>query len=472
MSPSPLDALRIVIRWDEPRASTNAAEATWGRLSLAIGDHWLWGSDDGGIHWTWIELLEWLAEAWIWLRHEEGGPTSLPFMWDAARPSQAMAKLERYLESLPVARRGELHEDALEFIERHDLARALQGAIVPSLLVLREGHGIWVAGRNLPLEPTLEELRRSAESILARLDGLEDERALAATEAWRLRDSVDGDLLISITSGMAVERLERATDPQRLELLRQECAAPLESEFLVAARMASTPTVPDEVLDELLAVISTVRRNPGTSHDLDRLSADASALLSHMPSTATAFEQGHAVAGWLRRELDVAPEHRVDPEALLTAWGVPVGSVSLSTAELDAIAVWGPRHGPAIFVNDEGRHNQSPGGRNATLAHEISHLLVDRGGGLPLAEVVGGYAPVRLEQRARAFAAELLVPRQLAGAAFVETSRPPHAVLQTLVERFGASQEVVAWQARNSDATLPAHVWSFLRSKVSRPETF
>jgi Zn-dependent peptidase ImmA (M78 family) len=144
----------------------------------------------------------------------------------------------------------------------------------------------------------------------------------------------------------------------------------------------------------------------------------------------------------------------------------------LSSPEIDAVAVWGPRRGPSVLVNDEGAHNQSAGGRNATLAHEIDHLLIDRDGGLPLAEVVGGHVPVRLEQRARAFAAELLVPRRIAGAWFAETSRRPHAILQALVDRFGASQEVVAWQARNSDITLSPEARGFLRTKVSRPDLF
>lgn len=470
MSASARNELLVELQWDEPRNPSNAAEATWGRLSLSIDGHRLWGSNAGGIHWTWIELLEWLADAWAWIRHEEAGPAKLPFMWDASRPSWAMDKLARYLEGLPASRRGAVHEEALEFVERHDLARALQGAIVPSVLVLREGHGAWVAGHHLPLDAVLDALERLGAAIVARIEGIDDERASAARDAWATRDVAESSALIEIATGMSMEQLEQVTAPERRTLLHQECATPLVSEYLVAARLARTPIVPDRVLDELLAIIGRMRK--GSSDALDRISAAAIEASSQVAASSTPFEQGHALAGWLRRELDVAPSARVEPELLLSQWGVVVESVSLSTPEIDAVALWGPRRGPAVLVNDEGRHNQSPGGRNATLAHEIQHLLVDRGEGLPLAEVIGGHAPVRLEQRARAFAAELLVPREIAGAAFATASRPPHAILQTLVERYGASQEVVAWQARNAGAELPPDVWSFLRSKVSRPDLF
>jgi Zn-dependent peptidase ImmA (M78 family) len=470
MSGSSRDVLQVEIQWDEPRSSSNAAEATWGRLSLTIGEQPLWGSPGDGIHWTWIELLEWLADAWVWLAYEQGGPAGLPFMWDPARPQHATSTLERYLESLPVTRRGETHEEAFEFVERHDLARALHGAIVPSVLVLREGHGVWVAGRRLALGPVLESLQGVAESILARLDGIDDERVVAARAAWESRDAKDADTLVMATTGMTIHELEQATAPERHPLLQRECSSPLDSEFLVAARLARTPTIPTQVLDELLELIGNLAK--GSTAALDRLSSAAVEVVSHMPASSTAFEEGYALAGWLRGELGLDSEDRIDPEALLQRWGVEIGNVSLSTPEIDAVAVWGPRRRPTVLVNDEGAHNQSPGGRNATLAHEIDHLLIDRGGGLPLAEVIGGHAPVRLEQRARAFAAELLVPRQVAGKGFAEASRPPHAVLQALVDRFGASQEVVAWQARNSEAVLSRDIKGFLRSKVSRPDLF
>jgi Zn-dependent peptidase ImmA (M78 family) len=115
---------------------------------------------------------------------------------------------------------------------------------------------------------------------------------------------------------------------------------------------------------------------------------------------------------------------------------------------LDAIACFGDRSGPAVLVNPNGRHAHSAGGRRATLAHEIAHLLLDRGRGLLAAEVFGGSTPVRLERRARAFAAELLLPREVASRALAHASSLKHASGE-LEERYGVSRQVVGWQLKN-----------------------
>jgi len=46
-----------------------------------------------------------------------------------------------------------------------------------------------------------------------------------------------------------------------------------------------------------------------------------------------------------------------------------------------------------------------------TLAHELCHLLVDRGSATELMVVSTPWAPPEIERRANAFAAELLLPK-------------------------------------------------------------
>ena len=82
---------------------------------------------------------------------------------------------------------------------------------------------------------------------------------------------------------------------------------------------------------------------------------------------------------------------------------------------LDALSCWSNAHGPLILLNvGEGRRCSHEYGRRFTLGHEICHLLTDRAHALGLVEVLGGGMPNFVERRANAFAAELLLPRQLA----------------------------------------------------------
>ncbi len=94
-------------------------------------------------------------------------------------------------------------------------------------------------------------------------------------------------------------------------------------------------------------------------------------------------------------------KYRLDPDRFLIELGVSIEDCTLESANVDAIAVWGPKHGPAVFINRAGTHAKDDKGRRTTLAHELCHLLLDREGALPLAEVLGGAAPPGVERRAR-----------------------------------------------------------------------
>jgi len=180
-------------------------------------------------------------------------------------------------------------------------------------------------------------------------------------------------------------------------------------------------------------------------------------------------EQGYEAALWLRERLHRGDDS-INPEQLLREWGVMIVACDLEEPNIEAIAVWGPRHGPAVLVNSAARYRSSYR-RNVTLAHEIAHLLLDRHGALPLAEVLGGNVPKLVEQRARAFAAELLLPRGVASRAFTSEGEPERTLVR-LSSTYGVSHEVVAWQARNADRPLPVEVEHFLQYKVSRPNLF
>ena len=68
----------------------------------------------------------------------------------------------------------------------------------------------------------------------------------------------------------------------------------------------------------------------------------------------------------------------------------------------------------------------------------------------PRSEVLGGRAAKHVVQRARAFAAELLLPREVAGQVFSDYEDDEARAARSLRARFGMSSELLAWQAKNS----------------------
>jgi Zn-dependent peptidase ImmA (M78 family) len=82
-----------------------------------------------------------------------------------------------------------------------------------------------------------------------------------------------------------------------------------------------------------------------------------------------------------------------------------------------------------------------------TLAHELAHILVDKDESLPIAEVLLAHATkLPIEQRARAFAAEFLLPRRLA-VEYADMNDFPN--LNSLSQEYGVSEIVAARQIVN-----------------------
>lgn len=74
----------------------------------------------------------------------------------------------------------------------HDLAEAVQGALMPPLWIVRDGHSGWVASAGAtaraPFGELLGVLRALGDYIESRLAGVSDRRSREAVRAWRARN--------------------------------------------------------------------------------------------------------------------------------------------------------------------------------------------------------------------------------------------------------------------------------------------
>jgi Zn-dependent peptidase ImmA (M78 family) len=140
---------------------------------------------------------------------------------------------------------------------------------------------------------------------------------------------------------------------------------------------------------------------------------------------------------------------------------VDVRVLDFAIRSLDALAVWGPKHGPAVLLNKTS--NRIPatigniwrsGALRVTAAHELCHLLLDSKHTLSAVDVLGGRMPLRIEQRAKAFAAGFLLPSQEAADLWKAEGNPLDALslyklIKKLCRRHNVTESVAAWQLQH-----------------------
>tara|TARA_R110001599_G_scaffold77796_2_gene211943 strand:+ start:78 stop:1472 length:1395 start_codon:yes stop_codon:yes gene_type:complete len=440
----------------------------WGEGRLRVnGLLVIAGEDDRPVAWTWVDLLEWLAKNWAYILLEQ----SFPFQVPAMDISTLMRDLEKRWENMAGDRVEDEEEEAFRFLGRHDLASAFKGIFFPAIYLMRQGnlmeaisaeHG---STMRLPLQRAVSDLEQIGDHLAELAATNEESRGKLAAQRWYSRGKSLKTKALPLLTGLSAGTLAQLNPENDPEYWEYNPEFPLaDGELMAAARMTSGVLLADQQA-QVLQLIRDIGKAP--TPKLDSLSSDLAAVFKDIGKP---YDQGYWAAIWLRRKLGIPASESVKPGELLESWDVPVREFHLPDSTLDALACWGPRRGPAIFVNKA--QESTPAhvhGENTTLAHEICHLLLDRDGPLPVAEVLNGNTPERLEKRARAFAAELLLPRSVA----VETVRTMNsldAAVMRLSSTYEVSMELVSWQIINSDSyvLLADDEQKWLQSRAQR----
>jgi len=440
-------------------------------IDLVIDGQTVWptfGEDAEPLEFFADDLLSHLAECWKPLVLRQTYP--IPVQPD--RPSLLPAKAAERWSSLPshIVQAEEELVDAFEDV--HELTNAFAGVYGLQPLWLLRSHNDMVmetAGRlwRLPFDGARVALAQAGDRLAQQLERDNPKRWARLTELWRNREVGHSDVLVSFAIGVS---RQIARDLLREHVLTAPASfaeiASDNDEVRVAARLSGALRS-----NEIREVVELVRTCPPcATPELDALSRRAMLELFGADSDSLRpYEEGVDTARWLRSALGSEAEDAIDPFEVVRAWNVDIRDVSLGLTQLDAIAVWGSRHGPAVLLNTNaarvGRSHAAfrrNGAVRATLAHEICHLLLDRDTTLAAVEVLQSRMPVRIEQRARAFAGEFLLPSAAAARAWQDMGRTLDqeaikGLLRRLCVRYGVTKSVATWQLEHgieSDAQI------------------
>ena len=475
-------SLCVILKWRNDYETNGPVGKTWGDLQLWLKGTLVWGKinkhgDAQGITWSWIEILEFLGNAWPYLIEEEQYPITFSnHLEEPKHLGELWGRSKIRLSNLSEELADE--EDMLlrDFLAVHDLSEALQGARPTELLFLRQGKNMLAATVRqewvLSYGNTMSTFLAMGNAIMDRIAGLTDKRSVIARTRWEQRDLMPNSKRLQIAVGRDELSLRKIWPID----ITADAVNDKVYELKAAARMIGRK-ISDDKLKFILDKIYNLPK--GGSFALSYIQSLAVNVIAESENQDPVF-QGYLLAAMLRSHLE-CEVGKVDPESILGTWQVSIHRFEDKDLLLDAVAVWGTQHAPTIILNQAGPRAQHPTGTRSTLAHEICHLLIDIEGALPAVEVLGGNISRSVEKRANAFSAEFLLPRAEAGASiktelqFVYiASERDNALDQTvnfLAAKYGTSHEMTAWQILNSggidDDRLINHLKKYLNSVFS-----
>jgi hypothetical protein len=405
------------------------------------------------------DILGYLTEFWQPLMLRQVYPIAVTPSW----PSELRRMAERRWEGLPRSTVEIEEERVADFEEAHDISRCFSGIFgLPSFWIFRSGGYFLIETANrirkLPFEDVLEGLRALGDTICNRLAEADELHWSEAIEAWRFRNRADSTGLLAWSAGLDRSLARELIEEGILEApLNFDDAASDNDELRIAARMAGALS-PEQIRKIIWLAREFDRYDDHNLKDLTRKCAD---FIADGHGRDRPFQQGEAAANFVRDQLELPPG-RVDIFKIVSSLGLVVRHKFAEPSTLDGLAVWGSRHGPGVFLNEASRRIHTEGediaqvfGARVTLAHEFCHLLLDGGHALTAIEVLNARMPAGVEQRAKSFAGEFLLPTSVAAQRWVVSDSPGDRkgldeLLKELTETFGVTWSVAAWKLEHA----------------------
>lgn len=433
----------VILNWHAERIMTAS-------LSISIGSEPIWpiaGDPKGFVEVQSDDLLSHLTQFWKPLMLRQ----TYPVKRQPDRPSHLRSDAERRWEGEPIEV-IELEDSIISSFENvHDLSRCFAGLFdLPPLWILRQGAKMIIDTQSNVVKVDFRSVFRAfsaiGDEICIRLKEKGGERWSGIIKAWENRNSGDPEAILSWSASLPRE-VAHELSREGLLVAPQSVdeAANDNDELRIAARMASA--LPPE---QIRAVISYVSQFPLTT--AERLDDIHHRIVQHIDAQFQEHrphEQGEAAATFLREAMDLSESQKADVFSIAKHLGIDIRCENLDAKDILALAVWGRSHGPAVLLNQNKKTSCSF--LRVNLAHEIGHLLLDKGHAFTAVDVLNSRMPVEYERRAKAFAGEFLLP-SITAADVWEREGAPNSLrelnncVKKLQTKYGVTKAVAAWK--------------------------
>ena len=476
---------------DDGQAAEPEVAMSWGSFQLWVeGRNLCAHLEDGerteSVHWYLLPLMEWFAENWNPLLHEERLPGN---EGDTAWASLLATRFPPWAIADNTQRASRWENAWQKWWQRHAIRAASEGGLFPDVVLRRVRDRVEISWGQTRVE-----------GMPDHFDFSESERGYSRLEPQRVAGPLH-DVLVSASEYLkslspesrrlrklnrqilAVESVKEhrkrrlmwlaglGTDEKSVragwrrvtgylagyaDSARRSILEPLESPLVVTGSCHASlmfgsvsPSIGKRDVVELARLMIDLHTPQRGRYAID----EARRSVPLKEAATPPWYQGYELAESLHDDLDpeFAEGESVDIERIIEKQGVTIVDRQLSDGTIRGIALDGERHRPGILVNSRNIANAHPFGRRFTLAHEFCHLLFDRDVGAHLAIASGPWAPHDVERRANAFAAMFLMPNELvrrAISALAGSLETKDAVL-SVANRLRTGFESTLWHLKN-----------------------
>ncbi|WP_411286574.1 ImmA/IrrE family metallo-endopeptidase [Phenylobacterium sp.] len=431
------------------------------------------------VRWYLGPLLQWLAEVWSPLFHEQTPPGSVGHHEHLI---VAFEQGERVLLDDESETASGLRREMQAWRRRHAVWSGAAGGVFPNVWFRRQSDLMEISYDPGPTvgTPTGLEFQFNRGAVLIDVEivasalsgflewGREQAREHGRADAFPAHfEAADVARLAAeswfmgpnLASLLNAKRPNRTPPPMQFGVLN-----PLTPEVAMFGTL--TPNLSENDAASLLAVLDEARSDQEETALLRGLTGDRPP-----PSRDGAWEEGYEQALETLDALELAGEGcgSVDIDAVLVALGVTVRDVCVEDHSLRGVAIAGPGLNPTIVVNLGAKWNQSRPGRRFTLAHELAHILSDRGSARTITHSSTPWAPTTVERRANAFAAMFLMPYRLVDAALSALGQvTDRHSLRRVARRLGCGKGAVLEHLMNIDR-IDRTAFFRIKSEFSQP---
>jgi Zn-dependent peptidase ImmA (M78 family) len=463
---------------DDGAGATREMAASWGAFQIWVRGQNLCAHTEEGetvtsVHWYLLPMLEWIAENWQPLLHEEKLPvrnaaddasealycTALPAVTmaeDAARSWETNWYAWRSRHALEACREGGLFPDVVfrRFRDRVEVSWGeAQLAGAPQDFKFLSSRGVERLVPNDVAAPLFNVLQSAVQfladefSASARLKSLVQrvEMIRSVSNDERLAWMVGlGQTWSEMRGNWNLLRKQVSKIPNAANALWENLHGDLVAEGSCQVALMFGSSAPMLQMEDVLQLAQRGIEQYVPSGHVEPRSLTRLVREQFVPlDRRVAFEDGYRLAEEFLQlfKVDLENSEQVDVEAILRRLKIDVDNLKLRDSGIRAIAMAGPHHRTAIMVNTNNIFNSGSAGRRFTLAHELCHILHDRDVGRELSLISGPWAPLAIERRANAFAAMLLMPVLLVKRAISELSMHEDTAegVRTIARRLGTS---------------------------------